>query len=146
MRKSDVFESKYLKSSDIPEGTFVRVAIREVAIMNLAQEGKPVENRPVVYFVGKDKGMVLNAGNWDILEAAYGDSDDWGNKPALLYITPTHTPAGAPCMGLRISIPKAKPAPKVAAPIKPAPVAAPAAEYAGEPDAAAGEVDETIPF
>ncbi len=145
MRKSDVFQSKYLKAADIPEATFVPVTIREMIVQNLAMEGQPAESKPVLYFAGKEKGMVLNAGNWDIIEAAYGDSDDWAGKKVSLYITPTHTPAGAPCMGLRVSVPKPSAAPRTVAPKPaPAPVAA-QPEYQGEPDAAPiGDSD--IPF
>ncbi len=147
MRKSDVFESKYLKSAEIPEATFVPLVIRECVLENLAQEGKPAENKPVLYFVNKQKGMILNAGNWDILETAYGDSDDWGNKPVSVYITPTTMPNGTPCMGLRLSIAKQKPI-KGAGKPKPAPLP-PQPAYEGEPGESAGPGtpdDNDIPF
>ena len=146
MRMGDVFESKYLKSGNIPEATFVSVIIDRVELANLAQEGHPEEKKPVLFFRGKQKGMVLNKGNWQILEEAYGDSDDWGGHTCSLYITATNTPDGKPCMGLRVAISKAKPAPRAAAAVpKPAPApVVPAQEYSGEEDSAIPADD--IPF
>lgn len=100
-------ESKYLKSADIPEGEFQPHTIDRVEHQNLAQEGKPAEMKYITYFRGLEKGMVMNTGNLNILMEAYGDeSDDWSGKPVLIYITPTNTPDGKACMGLRLSIPK----------------------------------------
>ena len=56
-----------------------------------------------MYFVGKQRGMVVNSGNWDAMELVYGpDSDHWTGKPIELYSKPTQTPAGQPTLGCRI--------------------------------------------
>ena len=45
-----------------------------------ASEKDPEQTRPVVYFVGKEKRLVLNGTNVKILCAAYGDDgDNWIN-------------------------------------------------------------------
>ncbi len=136
------FKSTYLKASDIPEGQFVPVTIDRIEEANMAQEGKPADIKPVMYFVGKEKGMALNKTNGETVAAAFGyETDEWAGKRVSLYITQTTDPQGKPCMGLRISIPKNKPI-KTAAPAKPA--LAPQQEYQGEPGAAVEE--DSIPF
>ncbi len=135
------FKSTYLKASDIPEGQFVPVTIDRVEEANMAQEGNPADIKPVMYFVGKEKGMVLNKTNSEAIAASYGyETEEWAGKRVSIYITATNTPDGKPCMGLRISIPKQKPLGKPAA----KPVTAPAAEYQGETAPAIAE--EEIPF
>ncbi len=142
------FKSTYLKASDIPEGQFVPVTIDRIEEANMAQEGHPADNKPVMYFVGKEKGMVLNKTNSEAVAAAFGyETDDWTGKRISLYITATNTPDGKPCMGLRISIPKNKPI-KGAASAKPAPLP-PQPAYEGEAGESAGPGtpdDSDIPF
>lgn len=136
------FKSTYLKASDIPEGQFVPVTIDRVEEANMAQEGHPADVKPVMFFTGKEKGMVLNKTNSEAIAAKYGyETEDWIGKRVSLYITATNTPDGKPCMGLRISIPTQKPIKTAAKPVA-APVAAPA-EYQGEPGEVAGD---EIPF
>jgi hypothetical protein len=44
------------------------------------------ETKPVLYFVGKKKGLVLNKTNATKLSAAYGDeTDEWAGKDVILY-------------------------------------------------------------
>ena len=47
--------------------------------------GKPPVPKPVLYFHGENRGLILNATRWDALEAAFGkESDDWiGHKVHL---------------------------------------------------------------
>ncbi len=54
----------------------------------------------------------MNKTNWDALEDAYGDSDDWTGHPAILFTMKTQNPAGATVDGIRIRAKKAKPIPK----------------------------------
>jgi hypothetical protein len=69
------FPSKYLKAADL-EGKEVPVKIREFKLENVAGEGRPPENKPVAYFEGKDKGVVLNKTNADTLALLFGDDTD----------------------------------------------------------------------
>jgi hypothetical protein len=68
------------------------------------QDTNKTEEKPVIFWRGKDKGMILNITNWDTLEEQYGpDSDDWTGQPMILY--PTETRFGSkkvPCMRIRI--------------------------------------------
>ena len=74
MRASDAFPSKYLKAADVKERPIIAV------ISHIAQEevgkGADAEQKYVLHFEN-GKPMVLNRTNWDALEDAFGDSDDW---------------------------------------------------------------------
>ncbi len=66
MKISKAFPSKYLKTSDLPEGQDVRVVIDDVRLELMEQTG---EEKPVVYFRGKDAGLVLNVTNANAIAA-----------------------------------------------------------------------------
>ena len=53
------FPSKYLKSADLA-GKRIPVVIREVVFEEVAQNEA---DKPVLYFEGKERGMVLNKTN-----------------------------------------------------------------------------------
>ncbi len=112
MMKEDVFESKYLKGEDIGDSD-VKVIIAKIEAEVLKEGEKP---KPVAYFKGKTKGMVINSGNWDALEYAYGpESDDWIGQPATIF-TIMGTFQGVTKPWLRIKAPRkgnAKKAPPV---------------------------------
>ena len=79
MRGADVFPSKYLKTGDL-QGHKVRVLMASVQMEDLNDE-----NKPVLYFHGKEKGLVLNKTKWNSIADLYGDdSDDWEGKPIVL--------------------------------------------------------------
>lgn len=105
------FPGKYLKSSDIPEGHTVTVRIDRVVMENVGQQGKQ-EMKPVVYFIGKERGMVMNKTNSNTISAAYGnETDDWHGKP--VQIVSTETEFGGEmvsCLRVRIPRPAAAPA------------------------------------
>lgn len=84
MRISESFESKYLRASDL-QGRRVTVSISHVTVENVGTEDKP-ENKPVVFFVGKEKGLVLNKTNAGQISAMYGDeTDGWVEKNIELF-------------------------------------------------------------
>jgi hypothetical protein len=72
-------ESKYLKAADI-KGRKVRLVIREVSLVEFEDDGKK-KSKPVIFFEGKEKGMVLNGTNVEKLGHELGyDSQDWIGK------------------------------------------------------------------
>jgi hypothetical protein len=81
------FPSAYLKASDLgdsqPVVTIDRVEIEPV--------GRDREMKPVVYFRGKDKGVVLNKTNGNKIAALVGskDTDHWAGCQVKLYATET---------------------------------------------------------
>lgn len=83
MNINEAFPSKYLKSQDIgnhrPTVVISEVAIEEVGIENDKSE------KPVVYFEGKDKGLVLNKTNANTIAGMYGsDTDAWKGQSVTL--------------------------------------------------------------
>ncbi len=84
MRISESFESKWLKAANL-QGQRVSVVISHVTRENIGSEDKP-ETKPIVFFVGKDKGLVLNKTNAEQISAMYGDeTDSWVDKTIELY-------------------------------------------------------------
>jgi hypothetical protein len=85
MRISETFRSKFLKSSDL-QGRQVEAEIESVVEEEV---GNPVEIKPVVYFRGKQRGLVLNATNGFVLQGAFGDdTSDWTGKPVVIFVEP----------------------------------------------------------
>jgi hypothetical protein len=77
---SDAFPSEYLKATDL-RGKQVRVVIDRVEVREVGDDHKPV-----LFFQGKDKGVVLNKTNANNVSLAYGDdTDEWTGKEVILY-------------------------------------------------------------
>lgn len=87
MNINDATPSKYLKAHDL-KGAAVNVTVHQVK-MELV--GLKKDQKAVVYFMGKDKGLVLNKINGrKIAEIAGSDeTDDWGGTVVTLYPTET---------------------------------------------------------
>jgi hypothetical protein len=83
MKIGDVFPSNYLKASDL-NGSVVPVTIDHVAIEAV---GREKESRPVLYFVGKSKGVVLNKTNAKKIAELAGtdETDDWAGIQIALF-------------------------------------------------------------
>lgn len=80
MRISEAFPSQYLKAVDLKKQT-VRVSIDRVAMEDIGSE-----NKPILYFKGKDKGLVLNKTNSNSLVYLFGDeTDDWRGREVELF-------------------------------------------------------------
>jgi hypothetical protein len=77
------FQSNYLKSSDL-QGRRVDTAIEEVKLEKIRDEAKPV-----CYFEGMEKGLVLNKTNSVMITAIAGTSDTerWSKLEVTLYPT-----------------------------------------------------------
>ncbi len=69
MNVNDAFPSKYLRASDIGTGT------PTVTIANVTLETVGEDSRLIVYFVGKDKGLILNKTNANAITDILGSSD-----------------------------------------------------------------------
>lgn len=78
MRISNAYPSKYLRSADIGDKTW-RLKIGRVAVENVGGENE--DHKPVVYFEGAAKGMVLNKTNAEAIAFVHGDeTDNWLGK------------------------------------------------------------------
>lgn len=133
MNINDQFGSnKFLKSADL-QGNVVQVKIQTVQVEKLGDDRKMV-----MYFAGKDKGMVLNKTNAMTIGDAYGeDTDDWIGKPIEIFSMKVEF-QGRMVDGLRVRVPKRIGAQQERTGIHgPAPQSAPAH---------AEELDDEIPF
>ena len=80
MKISSAFPSKYLKASDLA-GMKVTVEIGECNMEDIGDGDKPV-----LYFAGKGKGLVMNKTNASTISAQFGDdTGDWMGKTIKLY-------------------------------------------------------------
>lgn len=80
MNINAAFPSTYLKASDL-QGRRVTIGIDRVAIEDVGGEHKPV-----LYFLGRDRGLVLNKTNGSIIAEMYGpETDDWHGRSITLY-------------------------------------------------------------
>jgi len=105
MKMSKAFPGKYLRASDL-EGRTVDIIIARVHIEDVS--GDQSESKPVIYFQGKEKGIVLNKTNANTISELYGDETDyWTGKPITIY--PTETPFQGrmvPCIRVKIHAPE----------------------------------------
>lgn len=80
MRASALHPGQYLKAADL-QGMQITVSIDKVAVEDIGGDSKPV-----LYFIGKEKGMVLNKTNTNNIAFLYGDeTDDWHGKQVVLF-------------------------------------------------------------
>ena len=83
---SEQYPSKYLKADDLPAGRELRVTIDYVE--RQAMPDDPALEKPVLFFRGKTKGLILNVTNGNELAAVLGDDmDAWQGKPVVIYRT-----------------------------------------------------------
>ncbi|MBZ9975504.1 hypothetical protein [Mesorhizobium sp. BR-1-1-10] len=132
MKLNDAFPSNYLKSADL-QGRTVTVTISKYAMEKLGDEQKLI-----LHFLGKEKGMVCNRTNATLLAFYYGeDLNQWIGKSFLLGTEPV-TFQGKVTEALRVKgTPTTNAAPAPA--LQPAPVMAPA-------PVADAPFDDEIPF
>lgn len=124
----DMIQSKFLRKEDFDEDQIC--TIKDVKLENVGKDDSP-EERWVLFFRERDKGMVLNITTIRVLEAAYGgDSDHWVGNKVLVYVDPNVSFGGKIVGGLRLRTPK-KTAPPPATKMAP-------------PDTV--EFDDKIPF
>lgn len=84
MQIDQAFPSRYLRASDIPPGQYVHVVISRFLIEKMRTK-KGEEHKPVLYFQGKNKGMVLVKTNADALKHAFGgETDEWIGKRVVI--------------------------------------------------------------
>lgn len=87
MNIDSAFPSNYLKASDLgdaqPTVTIERIEVEPI--------GRNKEIKPVLYFAGKEKGLVLNKTNAKKIAELTGskDTDDWSGCQVRIYATET---------------------------------------------------------
>lgn len=80
---NDAFPSNYLKASDLKGGQPVVVIDR----LEFEPVGQQKEMKPILYFEGKEKGLVLNKTNAKNITnlAGTSETDDWTGFAIRLY-------------------------------------------------------------
>jgi hypothetical protein len=131
----DAFPSNYLKASDI-RGSEPVVAIDRVAFEPV---GRQREMKAVVYFKGKEKGLVLNKTNATKITQLSGSAitEEWDGFRVKLFATETEFGGETvECIRIKAAPPNGtrQPAPKPVAPPPP------------EDDHSAPLTDDDIPF
>jgi hypothetical protein len=137
MNIDSAFPSNYLKASDLGTGAPI-VTIDRVEVEPV---GRDREMKPVLYFRGKEKGVVLNKTNSNMIASLLRsrDTDDWAGCQVRLYATTTEF-AGETVECIRIKAVGAQAQRQPAAPRQPAP----ARTESSEPVTALDDSD--IPF
>jgi arabinogalactan endo-1,4-beta-galactosidase len=102
MKMSEEFPSKFLKAADL-QGREVRVIMQ-----NVEREKIGDDTKPVLYFKGKDKGIVLNKTNAGTISDSYGDdTEDWFDQPLILFSVMVDF-QGKVAPAIRVRVPTAK--------------------------------------
>ena len=135
----DAFPSNYLKASDL-KGTQPVVVIDRVEFEPV---GHQKEMKPILYFAGKEKGVVLNKTNSRKIAELAGspETDDWQGFRVRLFSTHVEF-QGESVEAIRI---KAAPPANAAAPPARRPAPAPVEREPGDDDITA-LTDSDIPF
>lgn len=95
-------DAKYLKADDLPEKAAVELAIEKVEVETLKNDDGE-KDALVVYFSGKERGLVVNATNSRVLEDVFGtDVDAAIGQKVVLYRDMTNLRGKqVPCLRLR---------------------------------------------
>jgi len=98
MNIDSLYPSKYLKSEDL-KGRRVQCVIDSVEV----EEMSDGVQKPCLTFKGREKSMVLNKTNADVLKAAFGpETNDWQGQKGELF-TQQVAFKGQMTSGLRLS-------------------------------------------
>lgn len=139
MNVNDAFPSKYIKASDLGDR---KVAVT-IAKVEIEAVGQGRDRKPVVFFAGKEKGLVLNKTNAKRIVQITGTSEtqQWTGVKIVLFATETEF-QGETVECVRVA---AMPKNGTQAPAPPPPPA--------EPEPSEGELrddfvasDEDVPF
>lgn len=117
MNINQAYPSNFLKADDLG-GKSVTVVIQKVEMEEIGQ-GRDKETKPVLYFRGKEKGVVLNKTNANTITKLYGgETDDWIGK-AITLVPREVEFQGEMVLSIRVSL--QKPGAPVAKPTDPEP-------------------------
>ena len=89
MHYRQMFDNKFIGAWDIPKGRDATVTISKVVAQEItSQRGK--DRKPVLFFQGKSKGMILNKTNCKTIARMYGeDTQNWVGKAIAVYASTT---------------------------------------------------------
>lgn len=82
MQLNDAFPSKYITAADL-RGQDHTVTIQDV---QMGEVGRNNETKPILFFTGKPKGMVMNKTNGNMIASTLGpDTDAWRGHSITIY-------------------------------------------------------------
>jgi hypothetical protein len=148
MNIGNAFPGSYLKASDL-QGRNITISIHSVSMEEVGGDIKPILFFADANGAKKDRGLVLNKTNSNIIAEMYGwETDEWGGKPIVLYPARVEF-SGRIVDAIRVKLESGTAVPAAPAPkVKQAPIAhrnghtAPPAVT----QAAPMPVDDEIPF
>ena len=109
MNINEAFPSKYLKASDL-QGHNISVTIGNVVTEDIGKG----EEKLIIYFQGKQKGIVLNKTNANNIAAVYGpETEDWVGQPIVIFEAMVDF-QGKTVPALRVRAPQPKDRPRTA--------------------------------
>jgi len=107
MHYRQMFDNKFIGAWDIPKGRDATVTIARVVAQEItSQRGK--DRKPVLFFQGKSKGMVINKTNGKAIARMYGDdTTGWVGKQIAIYASTTSAQGEeVECLRVRPSAPR----------------------------------------
>lgn len=130
MKITTAFPSDYLRAADLG-GRNVTVTMERVEMKDFGGDFKPV-----LYFEGKQRGLVLNKTNSGTISDAYGDeTEEWAGQQIVLFEATVEF-QGRRVPAIRV---KAPPRKQSAPPERPAPAPI-------KPDGNGHVIEDEIPF
>jgi hypothetical protein len=106
MNINETFPSKWIKAADL-QGKAHLVKMNYVKLEEIGEDRKPV-----LYFIGKERGLVLNKTNANVIAMMYGpDTENWGGGEIEIYPTETDF-QGKRVSAIRVKMPTRQIAPQ----------------------------------
>lgn len=98
-----LFDRDYIGAFDL-QGRDVTVTISKVIGGELTAMGGRKSRKPILYFAGKERGMIMNKTNSKVVAAMFGNFvEAWIGKRITLFVSQTRDPAtGGECDCLRV--------------------------------------------
>ena len=85
MNIGNAFPGSYLKAADL-QGRNITISIHSVTMEEVGGDIKPILFFADANGAKKDRGLVLNKTNSNIIAEMYGwETDEWGGRPIVLY-------------------------------------------------------------
>ncbi len=96
-------DSKYLKAEHLKDGVEVEMTIDRIVFEPIKRDDGTEQQKLVLYFRGRERGLVLNNTNIDVLIGCYGDDQEAmvGQTIVLFRTTTQFKSQVVPCLRLR---------------------------------------------
>ena len=138
MDVNQIYPSKYLAAADL-KGKEVPVVINRVV---MEQVGQNNESKPIAYFEGHQKGLVLNKTNSMNIATGYGpETNNWPGCGVILF------PAWVDYAGKSVEAIRVRPSPSAHAPAQQPAAPAPAVPVDGSTaPSGVSDLNDDLPF